>query len=478
MVESDWEDVPHSEDDWVDVEPPKEMGAVEGLTRSTLKTLPVVGGALGGLAGTGVAPGPGTLVGAGLGTMAGKSLQNGIEGYLYDDERQKQNYQQIFKDQAMAGLEGVTGEMGGQIISKGAQMAAPYAAKGLSAVTNKFSNAAEKLAENATGATGTQVAKFRDGAGRELLDRGLVKALDTPEKIAQRTTQEMAKANSILDDSLKALDEKGAVVNVENVVSHLDKKIAALEKNPSQARVVDQLKKIKDDIIHSVDITETGSPEIPVSLAEQTKRGYNQQSKLNWGDSSQNQAQKEAYRSYMGEVEDAAMSVDPAIAEQFMEAKKVHGLLKPINEAAQKRANTLNQSPVGGLLDATSVGVGMMSGDPISFGKGVATAVGRRIAAPRVTSTLAVGADKLSQLMKASPAIADMITNNPALAQTIVNRISQGMKPEQAIIPPPPPTPQQIKADPKLAPHEKAKALMQMQEQQKMMQAQPIVPGQ
>lgn len=122
MAESDWEDVPNdNESDWVDAEEAQssEMPVGEGLTRSALKALPAVGGTIGGLVGSPVAPPFGAIGGATLGGMAGKSVQSGIEGLLFEDERAKHNYDQIVNDQMTGAMEGVTGEMGGQIISKG-----------------------------------------------------------------------------------------------------------------------------------------------------------------------------------------------------------------------------------------------------------------------------------------------------------------------------------------------------------------------
>lgn len=257
------------------------------------------------------------------------------------------------------------------------------------------------------------------------------------------------------------------MVDLNNVVNHLDKKIAVLEKNASQSKVVEQLKSIRDDIIHSVDVTETGSPEIPVSLAEQTKRGFNQQSKLNWSNPNQGQAQKEAYRSYKGEVETAAETVDPTIANQFKEAKDTYGLLKPIQEAAERRAIQQNQNPIGGFNDMTTAGAGAIAGGPVTA---IAAPLARRALAPRIPSMTAVGMDKLANLMERIPSLKNIIEKSPATGQAIMSRLAPEGEDLRTLVPPPPPlSPLQIKSDANLSPSQKGAAMNEINRQKKMM---------
>ncbi len=98
-------------------------------------------------------------------------------------------------------------------------------------------------------------------------------------------------------------------------------------------------------------------------------------------------------------VEDSI--TDPVAKQKFLDEKRLYGVLAPIEDAAQKRASTLNQSPFGGLGDTAAQAVGMIPGG--NTVKGLATAAGRRIIAPRLASAGARGADKIADILQASP---------------------------------------------------------------------------
>jgi hypothetical protein len=328
-------------------------------------------------------------IGAGLGALQDVDNKQGEYSFGVMDR---------LKNAAIGGALGGTFQTGANLLKK-----APAA----------LASTAEDLAENATGATRTQAEKFAPDAGRQLLDRKLIKFGDSAENIAQRTGQEMDNAAKAIDESLKALDAKGVTASADNIVAELEKKIASLRADPSQADIVKKLENIV------LDITATGKSNIPLSAAEQTKRGFNRMSK-NWQDLEKGQAGKAAYLSYMDEVEKAANAADPALAAKFEEGKKVYGLLSPIQEAAEKRAMTLNQSPIGGFLDTASAGAGMLGGGPIV---GAATALGRRLLSPRIASSVAVTFDSISKALMKSPEWVKIANNNPQVFSQFVSRM-------------------------------------------------------
>jgi hypothetical protein len=294
-------------------------------------------------------------------------------------------------------LGGAAGYGAGKVLEKGAQ----YAGKAANRVGDYLSDGAEKLYVKATGATGRESQKFAEGAGRELADRGMIKFGDTPEKIASRLQGAMDEAGGAIDSSLKGLDAQGVMANVDNVTQGLEAQIASLAKDPSQASTVRRLQGIVDDI------KATKSNSVPVSEAEVTKRGFNKAAG-NWMDPEAGAAAKQAYLGYMDEVERAALDANPALADKFTKAKETWGLLSPVKEAAERRAAVLNQSPFGGLLDATSiVGGGVLGAgndDPTGgAGVGLALALARRGIAPRLASSGAVTADLLSEVAKKAP---------------------------------------------------------------------------
>lgn len=292
--------------------------------------------------------------------------------------------------------------------------AVPVVAAGVrpvaSAVSNGLKSFAEKEAVNATGATGKQASKFSDDAGRELLDRGIVKFGDSQATIAQKASDAVDAANKQIDESLKKLDAKGVTASADNIVAELSSRAAALEKDPSQLGVAKKLRGIVDDIIS------TGQSNVPISEAETTKRGFNKIAG-NWMDPESGQAGKIAYQAYRKEVEGAAKAADPAISAQFEEGKKTFGLLRPIQEAAERRAATTAQSPHGGLADIAMAGAGIAHGNPALA---LAAPVARRVIAPRMASTISATSDALADQLRKIPQFAALETKQPAAFQAMV----------------------------------------------------------
>jgi hypothetical protein len=116
-------------------------------------------------------------------------------------------------------------------------------------------------------------------------------------------------------------------------------------------------------------------------------------------DPEKGQAGKAAYGAYKSAVEDVAQS-QPVLADKFTLAKQTYGMLEPVIDAAEKRALQLQQSPIGGLLDTTSMIGGQMAGDITG---GVAATAARKLISPRVASSAAVTMDMMSKILKAAP---------------------------------------------------------------------------
>jgi len=311
----------------------------------------------------------------------------------------------------------LVGTAGGAALGGAAEKVGGLVSSGTKSAGKKLSSFAEKMAENATGATGKQASEFADDAGRQLLDRGLVKFGDNAEKVAGRVQGAMDAANSQIDDALRSLDDSGGSASVENIVDRLQERANLLRKDPSQAAVANKIDSVIEDIIS------TGNPSVSLSEAEGTKRGFNKMAR-NWMDPEAGKAGKEAYLAYRDEVERAANALDPGVANLFKEGKKTHGLLSPILDASEKRALQQSQSPVGGLFDFVSAGSGGAVGGVPGAIAGFAA---KRIVAPRLASSTAVTADKISQSLLRSPQMLDVYQKNPQLFQSLVSKLEHGM---------------------------------------------------
>lgn len=268
---------------------------------------------------------------------------------------------------------------------------AGVAARPLRAAGKGAGVAAEKLAEKATGAARSIADKFKPGTGRELLDRGIVKAFGTPEGVASRATKELERAGEEIGAILKGLDEKGATIEQSKIIEALKSKRDALAAEEDTMDVADKLGKIIERFEKKASDVKT------LSKVEKIKRGY--QGKSNYNKPLSTQASKETAQTLRQLVEESAAALDPNAAKTFTDEKKLYGLLNPVIEGATKRANQLKQSPVGGLLDVATATAGSTIGsEPATkAASGIVAALARRFGAPRLASTAAVGTDKVSR---------------------------------------------------------------------------------
>ena len=285
-------------------------------------------------------------------------------------------------------------------------------------IAGKLTNKAGDLAENAVGATATQAEKMKPDTGKELLKQGIVSYLDNPEAIAAKSDTVMRQAGRTIDKTLQALDKKGVEVNVDEIVSTLENKAQELSTNPAAADVVKKLNKIIKNIYAA------GESKVPVSKAEIIKRSYgNSFPKNAWFNEAKSEAEKMAYLVYRDAVDNATQVIDPELAKEFIGAKKVYGMLKPVRDAAQRRAIQQNQSPVGGLLDVATAGATATTGNVGPIGQVVAAGA-RREMAPRLSSTLAKGMYDVAQDVAGRGGTFNVV-NNPETLSFAANQAKQ-----------------------------------------------------
>lgn len=287
----------------------------------------------------------------------------------------------------------------GAAVGVGAGAAGYGVGKAVSSLVNpsQYVNGLKDYAENkavaATGATGKQIENFDSNAGRELLDRGIVGFGDDASNIAGKAEDALNVSRDKIVGSLNELDNRGGTVNRSDILNQIQAHIDELKVDPSQNEVVKRLESIKNAITE-------GPESVSLTAAEKTKRGF--QDLSNYQDPVATRANKSAADVYRQSVEDSAEKLNPDLASDFNEGKDTFGLIAPIREAAQRRANTLAQSPIGGLGDISAAGAGFLKGGPIGA---VVAPIVRRVAAPRVASSLAVGADQLADVLAKTPEV-------------------------------------------------------------------------
>lgn len=389
---------------------PRQQGFLERAGRATVNALPMIGGVAGGILGTpaDAVTGPaGSMVGAGIGGYLGTAAKNAINSYI-DPEEAPKTLGAAVLDPIVGGAE--------QGALEGVGNAVAPALKRLSdPVANYLKHLAEKKAIAATGVSGAQVFnKFPENAGRELLDRGIVTAGSNQAGIAKNATSALNSSRGKIGAALTALDEQGAQIPQSKIIDELRGRSKVLSQDAASLDVSDGLgglaNRLERGAEDATEMTAANTAEGPLqtlSEAEKTKRGF--QNKVNYnGSSLDNSVNKEAAGVYRNAVESEAVATNPELAEAFAKEKKDYALLSPIEEAASKKAavndnsHGLNLNHLGSRALGAAVG-GEEGHRHGGIAGGLAGAAAGALVAPRMTSTFAVGADRLADVFKAAP---------------------------------------------------------------------------
>lgn len=263
--------------------------------------------------------------------------------------------------------------------------------KGAGYAAEKLGNVADDLRVRSLDLTSAQRRKLPSDAGQTL--KPYVKAFDTAEDISGRLTDSKEAIGSTIDDVLAKLDAKGVTASVDNVVDALDAKVAELQKFPGNEATIKQIQNQIDNLYVR------GESQIPISGGESAKRNFSDQ--VNYFSSKADQkAPTHVAKAFREEVERSAAAADPELSGAFKQAKQAYGSLAPIEEAAAKRVGQQAGGSFGGLKDMATGAYGAAAGDPTG---GIASAAARKIIGPRIASTGAVGADKLSKFLTTAP---------------------------------------------------------------------------
>lgn len=342
-------------------------------------------GQIAGGAGSAIVPGLNVAKGAGLLKTAGMgAAQGGLTGLGMSD---KEDLSGLAVDTGLgAGLGGIAGAGAygaGKLIEKGADKFKNFG--------GSLKSKAEDLAIKATGATGKQAEGFADDAGRQLLDRDLIRFGDTPENIAGRLDDRISESGSKIQKALEKSTGQGAKIDLLEYLGKSETKVNELRR-AGKFLEADAIEAQTNKIIENADKlrVEYFDPITMENIKRESQAGINYMA-----DAKPTVAGKKVGASMQRQaVEDAMRGLDKNLSKQFVEEKKLFGLLNPIQEAAEKRSSQLNQSPFGGLGDIASTAAG--GGNPMY-------AAARRMVAPRLASSAAVSLDKIGTLVQKSP---------------------------------------------------------------------------
>lgn len=252
-----------------------------------------------------------------------------------------------------------------------------------SAITKGMQSLAPRLAETATGATGKELQyKFKPGSGEKLLERGTVGWFSSPKSIAKKATQELSQSSNEIGKSLEGIDQ----VSKDQIMANLFTERAKLAGNEANRTAISKLDKEIEAFSKSPSLRDAQD-------IWNVKKGY--EAKVNWmarqQKPGQTQANEKVATALRRAVTDVAADQSPELAKKFAEERQLFSLYKPIKEAAERKAATIQQRDIGGMLDTIAL-TGGISGDLFGGGEGRGTAAGlgmaglRRGIVPRIPS--------------------------------------------------------------------------------------------
>lgn len=246
---SSWDNDPPTTDELKKAE--KSLISLKGLAQGAMESLPVVGAIGGGALGAVGGPG-GAVLGAGLGGAAGGSLKSFIEGLS-----EKKTYGDVAKAPLEGSIQGLSGEMGGQVLGKAISKIPSILPKGN---ITQIEDAAKRLGVKATpGMTsqGDLIPGLENSIGQGLTPGGyLIKKQQEPiNKAIKSNIDDLLKnasslskyesGNLIKKDLLQDISEKH--VPISQVYNEIQESTKNMVLNPlGQARIAKNIRSIAE----------------------------------------------------------------------------------------------------------------------------------------------------------------------------------------------------------------------------------------
>ncbi len=251
-----------------------------------------------------------------------------------------------------------------------------------------------------TGLTGKAISKLDPDTAEYMFKNKIGGMFSGPGDIAEKASASIEQSGQRIGDVLEN-KLSGATVDRNDIIATIDSEISKLSNNEGEDELVNKLTNIRNGIAAKAD----KNPVIPIGEAENIKRSF--QSKVNWNspdpDKISNNANTSVSDTYRQAVEDSATKANPEVAADFKADKENYRILSPVAKGSKARADQLNQSPHGGLLDTSAAATGALLGHAPGA---VLAPIARRALSPRLASFeahTARGASWLADLVSKYP---------------------------------------------------------------------------
>ena len=375
-------------------------------------------GEVGGAIASAFVPGMAIAKGAGLAGAAGRAaLIGGTAGTGYSEG-------ETVKDVV---LDAAGGAVAGGLVGGAARIAAPYIARGTSAVGEKVRGSASRFAARALGAERGTIKKLGQekiqAAGRQALDEGVISPLASADKMASRNAAVGEKGGKMMGKVYDAIDDKGAsTFNPLDVATKVDDELGGFYRSPINKGEARQL----DNTLES--ILMRGDKNIPLKEAQILKQEL--QKVANWKNNL-NITEKEkmaraAYKIVSQAIDDAAEKGSKEIGSEGLEktlqqGKKLFGNSKAAETLLENRVAREQGNKFFGLTDnitgVGALGYGATTGDWATAGGIYAAKKGLGKYGSQNAALLLNKAGNV--LSKTAPKVIESASKNPNLLDRI-----------------------------------------------------------
>lgn len=391
----------------------------EGFIRGALQALPTAGAIAGGTMGLASPIPGGAFVGSGLGAAAGKALENFGEKLLGDEK----TYTEAAADPVVAGIEGVTAEMGGQAV-------APILSKGAKYISRGARDVAEKLASRRLGAERGSInklgAKNVQEAGAYALDNELFGPLSSTDDIIKRNNEIKTSAMNARKSAYAEIDDaKASLFNPLDVATKVERKVVGnLDRSYDDTKEL--ISKLEPEINN---ILSRGDGNISMSKAQELVANLGKKAKFDSSRSNEaNQLAQDVYFTVRDAINESAEKASSSVnlgdavrrANRTFSSGKTAETLLNNKQAAEKGNKILGLTDWG--VISTSVPAAIATGGG-SIVPSLAILGAKKGLEKYGAQNAALAFNKVSKLLTQTPEMAQLAQTNPAAFKAVVTNL-------------------------------------------------------
>lgn len=320
-----------------------------------------------------------------------------------------------------------TGAAVGGLVGKGVEKATPIAQAGLDKLGTGARDLAERLGVRALGGERGSIKKIgfdkAKAAAGQALDEGVISPFASTDDLIARNEALKSKGGEMMGQAYQAIDDAGAsTFNPLDVASKMDEELGGFWRSPLNKAEANQF----DNTIES--ILARGDGNIPLREAQLLKEELGRAA--NWKNALQvspkEQMARDAYKLVNQSIDDAVESGATAVnsaglKETLARGKELFGNAATAEKFLENKLAREQGNKIFGLTD-TIAGAGALGTNAGAPAAG-ALVLGKKALEKYGAQTGAVGLNKVSELLKRSPKMAELAQKSPKVFNAILQKM-------------------------------------------------------